>query len=264
MSDPASRMASMRTQLFSVSKIFTERIFRIPDYQRGYAWTEKQLIDFWGDIDQLEDGKNHYTGVLTMEDVPDPVIKRWVDDHWIIYAKQYSPYYIVDGQQRLTTVIILIQAISESIRPDAKLNYTSVEEIRKKFIYDSKDDGISRSYIFGYETDNPSYEFLKKKIFLERSDAAFSTEETIYTHNLERAKKFFIERLGAMAPDEIEGVYRKVTQHLLFNIYSISEDVDVHVAFETMTQWSTCIRRTQGKSAGLSHLESIRQNSGTH
>jgi hypothetical protein len=39
------------------------------------------------------------------------------------------------------------------------LNYTSSDEIRKKFIYDSKDDGISRSYIFGYEKDNPSYEF---------------------------------------------------------------------------------------------------------
>jgi uncharacterized protein with ParB-like and HNH nuclease domain len=40
----------MDTQLLTLSKIFTERLFRIPDYQRGYAWTDKQLRDFWNDI----------------------------------------------------------------------------------------------------------------------------------------------------------------------------------------------------------------------
>ena len=35
-------------ELMSMSKIFTEKIFRIPDYQRGYAWTEKEIKDFWG------------------------------------------------------------------------------------------------------------------------------------------------------------------------------------------------------------------------
>jgi len=31
----------------SLSKIFFERIFRIPDYQRGYAWGEKEVNDFY-------------------------------------------------------------------------------------------------------------------------------------------------------------------------------------------------------------------------
>lgn len=37
-------------QLLSMSKIFSEKIFRIPDYQRGYAWTLKEVKDFWGGI----------------------------------------------------------------------------------------------------------------------------------------------------------------------------------------------------------------------
>lgn len=53
----------MKTELYSVSKIFTERLLRIPDYQRGYAWTKKQLKDFWGDLQQIEKGHNHYVGV---------------------------------------------------------------------------------------------------------------------------------------------------------------------------------------------------------
>jgi uncharacterized protein with ParB-like and HNH nuclease domain len=169
----------MESQLFSVSKIFTERILRIPDYQRGYAWKEKQLKDFWTDLIQLEFGKNHYIGVLTLEEVPEATINKWSEDHWIVMSKNYTPYYVVDGQQRLTTIIILIQSITELMLSDQKLNYTLSSEIRKKFIYDSKDDGISRSYIFGYEKDNPSYEFLKTKIFGEISDSSFVIQETI-------------------------------------------------------------------------------------
>lgn len=66
----------METTLQSLSKIFSERIFRIPDYQRGYAWTEKQLRDFWSDLVQLEKGKNHYVGVLTVENVPEKTYKN--------------------------------------------------------------------------------------------------------------------------------------------------------------------------------------------
>jgi uncharacterized protein with ParB-like and HNH nuclease domain len=40
----------MQTDLISISKILSENIFRIPDYQRGYSWTEKHLKDFWIDI----------------------------------------------------------------------------------------------------------------------------------------------------------------------------------------------------------------------
>ncbi|MCP5239305.1 MAG: DUF262 domain-containing protein [Zoogloeaceae bacterium] len=238
----------MKTDLFSVSKIFTERLLRIPDYQRGYAWGEKQLKDYWADLLQLESGKNHYIGVLTLEDVPSDIVDTWNDDHWIIKAKNYAPFYVVDGQQRLTTTIILIQAITESVKGDVKLNFTTVEDIKKKYLFDSKDEGVSRSYIFGYEKDNPSYEYLKSKIFLEKTPSLYRVQETIYTHNLEHAKQFFIEKLSGMDVTDIEKIYAKVTQSLLFNIYAISNDIDVFVAFETMNN--------RGKE--LSHLELLK------
>lgn len=223
----------MDAQLLTLSKIFTERLFRIPDYQRGYAWSEKQLKDFWNDIQQLEPGRNHYTGVLTLENVPDTISRHWDDDYWIINAKNYQPFFVVDGQQRLTTAIILIQVILDKLKIGDKLNFTDKADIQRKFIYDSKDDGISRSYIFGYEKDNPSYEFLKTKIFCEQSTTAL-TQETIYTQNLAFAKKYFEDRVSVIQGHDLEILYRKTTQQLLFNIFTINEDVDVCVAFETM------------------------------
>lgn len=223
----------MDNQLLTLSKIFTERLFRIPDYQRGYAWTEKQLKDFWSDIRQLDAVSNHYTGVLTLEDVPAEVYGNWEEDLWIINAKSYQPYFVVDGQQRLTTAIVLVQCILETLGDDEVLNFTAKADIQRKFVFDSKDGGISRSYAFGYEKDNPSYEFLKTKVFKERSPSS-REEETIYTQNLAAAKTFFSENLLGLSREEVETLYKKVTQQLLFNIFTITEDVDVCVAFETM------------------------------
>ncbi|MEK0362180.1 DUF262 domain-containing protein [Pseudomonas sp. CBC3] len=238
----------MQSELKSLSKIFTEVVFRIPDYQRGYSWGKKHLKDFWGDIEQLPSGKSHYTGVLTLEPVSKKNYERWEDDTWIIESKNYAPMYIVDGQQRLTTAVILIQAILERMEDGELLNYTDKSEILKKYIYETKGRGISKSYLFGYEKDNPSYEYLKQSIFCDQSIIHSTQEETIYTKNLRSAKEFFFEKLSKLTKENVEKVYTKLTQHFLFNIFYIEKDLDVFVTFETMNN--------RGKP--LSHLELLK------
>lgn len=223
-------------QLLSMSKIFSEKIFRIPDYQRGYAWTLKEVEDFWGDLCRLENKKNHYVGVLTLEPVNEGDYKKWIDDLWIIEAKRYVPYYIVDGQQRLTTSIILIYVICQimQIKNIEKLNYTTNEEISRKFIYEYQDKNKNRTYMFSYEYDNPSYAYLISKIYDEKVISTLNENETIYTNNLEQAKQFFYEKLKVMNIKQLEDIYTKITQHFLFNMYIITDDIDVYVTFETM------------------------------
>jgi len=220
-------------ELKAIADLFERKIFKIPDYQRGYSWDSKQLSDFWEDLENLSKGHIHYTGVLTLERVDESVFNRWDEDLWLIESKGFTPYHIVDGQQRLTTVIILIQAIIEKLKDDEKLNYTSKKEIIEKYISQSKDAGISQTFIFGYEKDNPSYEFLKTRIFLSSSNANQDIE-TLYTSNLEFAKKFFKKKIVELRFEEIEVLFRKITQLLKFNVYEIGEDLDVFVAFETM------------------------------
>ncbi|MCB9477835.1 MAG: DUF262 domain-containing protein, partial [Deltaproteobacteria bacterium] len=223
----------MDEQLVSLSKIFTERIFRIPDYQRGYSWGEKQLKDFWNDLAQLDNESDHYTGVLTLETVPEEEYLHWQDDIWIIKSKRYRPFFVVDGQQRLTTAIILIQTIIEQISEKEKLNYDSKKDISRKFIFDSKDNGISRSYIFGYQKDNPSYETLKTKVFCEKSHTAEELD-TVYAQNLEHAKTFFKKHIKQLQKEDLGTIYTKISQQLLFNLFTITREIDVCVAFETM------------------------------
>jgi uncharacterized protein with ParB-like and HNH nuclease domain len=235
----------MQSELKSLSKLFSESIFRIPDYQRGYAWQEKQVKDFWLDITQLEEGKNHYTGVLTLEPVQQDIFQHWNGDTWIINAKKYTPLYVVDGQQRLTTSILLMHAIIEKLKDNEELNFTSKSDIRKRFIFESKDGGISRSYIFGYEKDNPSHEYLKQRIFGEGSENHAPIEETIYTRNLLEAKDFFKKMLLDLDLQQTEKIYTKLTQNILFNIFYIEKDLDVFVTFETMNNRGKLLSRLE-------------------
>lgn len=234
--------------LYTLDDIFTKRIFRIPDYQRGYAWrAHEQIKDFWDDLNNLQPNRNHYTGLLSIAELTEEETAGWYDEQWLMKSLKYKPYHVVDGQQRLTTAIILIQAIYDfikSIHPEEDeeevyLEEMSLEDIKEKYISKQKKNDTVISYIFGYESDNPSYNFLKSHIFHER--IAATHYETYYTLNLENAYTFFMENLDLLHKAEGEegvvSLFQKLTQYSVFNIFEIKsekKDFDVYAAFETM------------------------------
>ncbi len=220
-------------QLKSISDIFHDRIFRIPDYQRGYSWTEPQLDDFWEDIQNTQKGRYHYVGVLSIEAVNDEKYKKWNNDQWVFDGKGFKPFFVVDGQQRLTTIIILIKCLLDSIDDDDVLCDQEINDITKKYIVIKKPKGIAQTFIFGYETDNPSYEYLKTAI-LNCESSSYTGTETLYTKNLKFAKEYFAKKITDLEFNEKENLFKKITKDLRFNVYEIDDDLDVFIAFETM------------------------------
>lgn len=233
-------------ELQSVSQIFQNKIFRIPDYQRGYAWRKEQLIDFWDDLMNLQIDRYHYTGLLSLKELNTEETKKWNEDKWLIDSG-YKGYHIVDGQQRLTTISILLNEIicfinrlDENVEKNDEeivIAYETLKEMKAKYIYKKQPPhNIITTYFFGYETDNPSFEYLRYKIFGQ--EFSKSIEETYYTKNLKYAKEFINKCLNDLYDIEgtsgIEDIYKKLTRNLMFNIHEIKDDYDVFVAFETM------------------------------
>ncbi len=234
-------------KLESIQDIFKDRIFRIPDYQRGYAWTTKQLKDFWEDILNLPIDRFHYTGLLSIKKLDINIWSTWNDEKWLIEDRGYKPFHIVDGQQRLTTFIIFVQAWIEFLKnlpenlekkeEEIYLGTISLKIIKETYITVEKPPNfIIKTYKFGYEIDNPSFQFLRHKIFLEPNNGTI--QETFYTLNLENSKNFFKDNLEDLYKNygllEIERLFKKVTQKLMFNVHEIDDHFDVFVAFETM------------------------------
>ena len=233
----------------SLDALFKGKIFRVPDFQRGYAWQVKDnLKDFWEDLINLQDGRSHYTGVLTLKEVPPSAIKESEKEYWLVEDHSYKVYRIVDGQQRLATFIIFLQAFIEYIRqlPEYRNSKDdsiyiseslSIAEIVGKYLFRIKPTGVNfRTYKFGYTTDNPSHEYLRYKIFKEPGGGLI--EETFYTLNLKNAKDYFLKQIAGMYEEDgldgVHDVYKKLTKQFLFNEYIIKDEFDVFVAFETM------------------------------
>ena len=236
----------MSNELLSLSTIFQERLFRIPDYQRGYAWQRSQLEDFWEDLYNLGSNRNHYTGMISLKAINPNTFEKIGNDRWLL-GKNYSFYHVIDGQQRLTTIIILINEIIVFVRnlednkgksdSEIYIGYESLESIIKKYIYQQLPPrNLVTSFIFGYENDNSSDVFFRNRI-LEVSNIG-DVVDTYYTRNLEYAKKFFKDSISLLFEEEkmsgIVNIYTKLTQRMKFNLYEISDDFDVFVTFETM------------------------------
>ena len=88
----------MGNELQSLDQLFQNKLFRIPDYQRGYAWQRPQLVDFWEDLLNLQDYRYHYTGMLSLKTLKRSDIENWGSDLWML-DKGFKPCHIVDGQQ---------------------------------------------------------------------------------------------------------------------------------------------------------------------
>lgn len=252
--------------LISLSKLFDKRIFRIPDYQRGYAWQHLQLSDFWEDLWNLSEDRYHYTGMLSLKQLKSDAYKDWTEEKWLIDQNDYEAFHVVDGQQRLTTFIILVNSIVKFAEKNhiEYLNNNELSEIKTRYIVEyQRPKRILKAYKFGYEKDNPSFEYLRYNILGE--EASGNLQETFYTLNLEYAKQFFDKKVAKLYEEHgeqgLETLFSKLVNRLQFNIHYIEDDFDVFVAFETMNNRGKKLSNLEILKNRLIYLTTIFPNS---
>ena len=89
-----------------ISGLLAGRLFRIPSYQRGYAWETQQRTDLFADILNVKKSeRDHFMATVI-------ALAR---DTQLIGADQFRTVEIVDGQQRITTLVILLKAIEKAL-----------------------------------------------------------------------------------------------------------------------------------------------------
>ncbi len=91
-----------------IKEFFNGRFFEIPKYQRGYAWEIQNIRDLFDDIvESIESNSNHYVGTI--------VLSKSEDDD--------EKFYVVDGQQRITTITLIINALVKNLAKDDSSYY---------------------------------------------------------------------------------------------------------------------------------------------
>jgi hypothetical protein len=94
----------MPSTTFSFDELLSSRLLDVPDYQRGYAWEEQHLREFWEDLELIEPGRRHYTGTVVLRDRGGASL----DEEREVRLEHFD---VVDGQQRLTTCALLLDRV---------------------------------------------------------------------------------------------------------------------------------------------------------
>lgn len=214
----------METSNQKLADIFGNNYFRIPDYQRGYAWkADRQLTDLWDDIEDIQVISNggfkpHYTGALSLQRIP----KDKLSDAERKLAENGSNFYdIVDGQQRITTILILIFELYKKLNKK-ELLYTFIRDSGKNSVY---------KFAYGDVNSNNNH-FLKRVIFEDQ--ITLPSTSNVYTNNLREAKKFFYDKFEPLKRKDVVIIKTKVMTALMFDIKIIDDNFDVQAVFETM------------------------------
>ncbi len=190
-------------ELLNLDRVIEKGVFEIPSYQRGYAWQERQLKDFWNDLEHVSKLGNqfHYMHSLTLRESENEF--------------ESSTFEIIDGQQRLATSLILLGLLAKITKhKDPKYSLINLEPILSYKYY-----GLSEAFgaIMGEEKD------LK----------AFKT--SFYAKNLIDAYAFFKEKISDTPIGTLEKMFDALIKKMLFSVVELNDNrIDPFSSFETI------------------------------
>jgi uncharacterized protein with ParB-like and HNH nuclease domain len=190
--------------LFQLLSIQSEQ-FVIPSYQRRYAWGPNQIAALFEDIDMLRENDGHLFGMLILHSSANQGVNR---------------AELVDGQQRMTTISLLLAAIRNRYH---KLdNQSKVDEIDRMLYYKGYDD-IAKSKLILGELDNADYQKLLK-----------GDNIGVANPNLNYAYEWFSSKISDKDKDWLNRFYYKFVNVAKIIRLDVGMAKDAYKLFETI------------------------------
>ncbi len=190
-------------ELLNLDGVIEKGVFEIPSYQRGYAWQERQLKDFWNDLEHVSKLGNqfHYMHSLTLRGLENEL--------------ESSAFEIIDGQQRLATSLILLGLLAKITQnKDPKYYSINLEPILSYKYY-----GLSEAFRAIIEEERD----------LERFQTSF------YAKNLIDAHAFFKEKISDTPMETLEKMFDALIKKMLFSVVELNDNrIDPFSTFETI------------------------------
>lgn len=179
--------------------------FVIPIYQRTYSWNEKECRQLWEDI--MRTGRN------------DAVMAHFVGS--IVYVEKglysvssQSPLLVIDGQQRLTTATLLIEALARSLGDREPLEGFSAKKLRNYYLLNPLEDGERKYKLVLSQTDKASLIALLEQQGWPRD------------HSIRVAANFkFFEDWLVESKDDLEALCKGLAKLVIVDI-SLNRDQD--------------------------------------
>lgn len=112
--------------------------FLIPSYQRGYRWTDQQVKDILNDVNDFRPGRLNNSDEETWYCLQPLVVKRMeeTDPHLEKETDKKDWYEVIDGQQRLTTIFLIVHYFNEMWVGKQKTPLPTIKYVTRNDGYD--------------------------------------------------------------------------------------------------------------------------------
>lgn len=124
----------------TLEDVLSDRRFNVPEYQRLFSWKEKHHRQLWSDLQQFVEGD--LDGNSDVSDV-------FFSSMYFAVDKDSNTHEIIDGQQRLTSINILLLTILE------KLRTLDAESIQQETVSQLREGSIKEIESFLYRFEDP-------------------------------------------------------------------------------------------------------------
>ncbi|MDP9174183.1 MAG: DUF262 domain-containing HNH endonuclease family protein [Planctomycetota bacterium] len=209
----------IQPQFQTIGTLIAGRLFKIPEYQRAYSWQSKQRNDLFRDIEKvhLTEADSHFMATIVG-------LRR---KKLRIGADEFIEIEVVDGQQRLTTLTILLKAISKRLTSeDAKY----AKEVDALLV---KGDALSLLLLqTNHDSSNIFVDYLR--------DGTVPSAEQVRTsadHNLLKAInecEQFVEKWTAKLDRKLIGLLGLLKNQLSVIFFEIEDEALVYTVFEVL------------------------------
>jgi hypothetical protein len=201
-------MPTISAHEYPLAKIFSDDYaFRIPDYQRPYRWTEEQAEQLLQDItDAVEDASR----IMDRRDAKDLISPYFLGSIVLIKAGTGPEVDVVDGQQRLTTLSLLLAALRALLGPEHSATLSGMlfekgsalrgTQDRCRLTLRQADHGFFQRYIL--EDDE-----------LQRVRSESSAESEEAQQNLRGNCHYFLKQLGKRDVGQLQHLAIYLLQH---------------------------------------------------
>jgi len=186
----------------------------IPIYQRTYSWTERECEQLWGDILRAgsDDEVNaHFVGSIVYI------------EKGLYQVSSQSPLLVIDGQQRLTTISLLLEAVARKLGDTEPMEGFSAKKVRSYYLQNPLEDGDMRFKLLLTQNDRESL-----LAIIQQKDLPANSSVRI-----EENFKFFANRLDKLG-DDLLPVCRGLSKLVLVDISLSREQDNPQLIFESM------------------------------
>ena len=213
----------IQTQYLNLQQLLTNRLFSVPQYQRTYSWGQRQRRDLFDDILRsygAEDSVDHFMSTVITLDKGAAKVERSEND-----CQQLD---IVDGQQRITTFILLLKAIAKALDESDSTQGSLRKNIERLLV--KADDAKSLLLKTNHDPSDHFGKYIRTGQYLSIRTA--STIEDRQLLSAMRECEVFI-REWSEADYALEDLAIHLFNRLKFVYHQISDERVVYTVFES-------------------------------